>query len=85
MFCICNVILLVGTMESLEKDEGLIPLKFGKKNIYIYIYISSQAFHEYILCQTLVIGMELSLEESSQFFTKKETLHLPFLDLYFVA
>jgi hypothetical protein len=30
MFCICNVIPLVGTMESLEEDQDLFPMNFGK-------------------------------------------------------
>jgi hypothetical protein len=44
MFCICNVIPLVGTMESLEKDEGLIP-KIWQETIIFFLF-SSQAFHE---------------------------------------
>jgi hypothetical protein len=45
-FVVGNVIPLVGAMESLKKDEGLIPMDFGKKQ-YICIYFS-KAFHKSI-------------------------------------
>jgi hypothetical protein len=31
MFCICNIIPFVGLVESLEEDEGSIPMDFGEE------------------------------------------------------
>jgi hypothetical protein len=39
MFCICNVIPLVGTMESLEEDEDSFPMNFGKNFFFKFLFL----------------------------------------------
>jgi hypothetical protein len=39
MFCICNVIPLVGTMESLEEDKDSFPMNFAKNFLLNFLFL----------------------------------------------
>lgn len=52
MSCICNIIPFVGVVESLEEDEGSIPMDFGKEQLF---FSTKPSWIN--LCWTLVIGM----------------------------